>query len=61
MDNGVYARWPGDTRPLSIVDASNRILAVCILKYLEAILPPHICDAQRCFLKHRHISKHRGT
>ena len=52
---GVPAHWPSDTRPLSIVDSSNRILATCLLKHLEKHIAPKICSVQRGFISDRHM------
>jgi hypothetical protein len=55
LDNGTPYYGPGGTRPISIVDASNRILASIFCKVLERRIGHRIHQAQKGFLKHRQM------
>ena len=50
---GVPCYDPSSTRPLSVVDASNRIIASIFLRRLEVHASSWISDAQRGFIKGR--------
>ena len=55
LPDGTALHDPADTRPLSIVDASNRILASILLRALERQAESWISPMQRGFLKGRQM------
>ena len=57
LENGTPYFLPGNTRPISIVDAANRLLA-CIFKIcLERVVGERIHRAQKGFLTGRRMIK----
>ena len=53
LDDGTPAYMPSSTRPLSVVDAGNRILACMIKAALERAIGARIFQCQRGFLEGR--------
>ena len=53
--NGQASHDPGNTRPLSIVDAANRIIASIFKVCLERVAGDWVIDCQRGFLKGRQM------
>ena len=54
-DTAAEVAEPSGTRPLSVVDASNRIIASILLRTLERKAASWISKAQRGFIKGRHM------